>query len=405
MRRRPDPGLARRSGVGSSHASAARLTVRLAEGGSVDVSGLRRGAVRLLPGKRGRAGGVDLRRARRRLAVQRGDRPGAARAGLGAADRALVRPARPAAGARCSPTRASRPPTRSRPTGRRRSASSASTPRGCPPTSSTTTARPTPASPRPTCRRSGPEVSGLHFGSYSLAAAPVADAMAALARGEPRPLHLGRSERAPDGRARHGRLARAAGGAVPARRRGEDQRRGPRAALARPLAARRSPPTSSARASRLVVVTEGGEAALGWTASGLHAAAAPPRVTVIDTVGAGDTFQAALLARLLRGSGPAGGAGGARRGRPRGDPRLRRPGGRHHLLAARRGPAARRRADRLKDDDHGFDRHPRGPLRPGDLRRHRRSRAAQDPAEPVPPARGAPDALRLADRSAPRARR
>ena len=30
----------------------------------------------------------------------------------------------------------------------------------------------------------------------------------------------------------------------------------------------------------------------------------PPRVTVIDTVGAGDTFQAALLARLLR--GPAG---------------------------------------------------------------------------------------------------
>ena len=32
----------------------------------------------------------------------------------------------------------------------------------------------------------GPEVAGLHFGSYSLAAAPVADAFAALARGEPR---------------------------------------------------------------------------------------------------------------------------------------------------------------------------------------------------------------------------
>ena len=30
----------------------------------------------------------------------------------------------------------------------------------------------------------GPEVVGLHFGSYSLAAAPVADAMAALARGK-----------------------------------------------------------------------------------------------------------------------------------------------------------------------------------------------------------------------------
>jgi fructokinase len=51
----------------------------------------------------------------------------------------------------------------------------------------------------------------------------------------------------------------------------------------------------------LVVVTDGGEAAMGWTASGLHATAIPPKVGVVDTVGAGDTFQAALLARLLRG--------------------------------------------------------------------------------------------------------
>jgi fructokinase len=57
------------------------------------------------------------------------------------------------------------------------------------------------------------------------------------------------------------------------------------------------------RGVRLVVVTDGGEAAHGWTASGLRASATPPRVTVLDTVGAGDTFQAALIARLLRAEG------------------------------------------------------------------------------------------------------
>ena len=56
----------------------------------------------------------------------------------------------------------------------------------------------------------GAEVAGLHFGSYSLAAAPVADAFAALARAERRALRLARPERPADGRARHGRLARTA---------------------------------------------------------------------------------------------------------------------------------------------------------------------------------------------------
>lgn len=52
-----------------------------------------------------------------------------------------------------------------------------------------------------------------------------------------------------------------------------------------------------ARGVALVVVTRGGEGALGWTAAG-HAAAAPVKVDVVDTVGAGDTFQAALLTWL-----------------------------------------------------------------------------------------------------------
>lgn len=47
----------------------------------------------------------------------------------------------------------------------------------------------------------------------------------------------------------------------------------------------------------LVVVTRGGEGAWAWTAQH-HVAAAPVPVMVIDTVGAGDTFQAALLTAL-----------------------------------------------------------------------------------------------------------
>jgi fructokinase len=47
----------------------------------------------------------------------------------------------------------------------------------------------------------------------------------------------------------------------------------------------------------LVVVTRGGEGAWGWTAQH-HVATAPVKVNVVDTVGAGDTFQAALLTAL-----------------------------------------------------------------------------------------------------------
>jgi fructokinase len=47
----------------------------------------------------------------------------------------------------------------------------------------------------------------------------------------------------------------------------------------------------------LVVVTRGSEGAWAWTAR-QHVAAAPVEVAVVDTVGAGDTFQAALLTAL-----------------------------------------------------------------------------------------------------------
>ncbi len=47
----------------------------------------------------------------------------------------------------------------------------------------------------------------------------------------------------------------------------------------------------------LVVVTQGGEGATAWHAQG-EVCTPPVRVQVVDTVGAGDTFQAALLAAL-----------------------------------------------------------------------------------------------------------
>ncbi|EHR69116.1 sugar kinase, ribokinase [Burkholderiales bacterium JOSHI_001] len=52
-----------------------------------------------------------------------------------------------------------------------------------------------------------------------------------------------------------------------------------------------------ARGVALVVVTRGGEGALAFTARDEFGVPSP-RVTVVDTVGAGDTFQAALLTAL-----------------------------------------------------------------------------------------------------------
>jgi fructokinase len=51
------------------------------------------------------------------------------------------------------------------------------------------------------------------------------------------------------------------------------------------------------RGVRLVVITRGGEGALGWTRNA-HAVSPVRPVAVVDTVGAGDSYQAALLAGL-----------------------------------------------------------------------------------------------------------
>jgi fructokinase len=149
----------------------------------------------------------------------------------------------------------------------------------------------------------GPEIAGLHFGSYSLAVAPVADSFAGLARswaGSGGFVSVDPNVRPtvePDMDVWRERLAVLLPLADLVKISAEDL------ALIHPgTAAESFAADLTGRGVRLVVVTDGGEAATGWTAGGLVGAATPPRVRVIDTVGAGDTFQAALIAQLLTGA-------------------------------------------------------------------------------------------------------
>lgn len=144
----------------------------------------------------------------------------------------------------------------------------------------------------------GPEVSGLHFGSYSLVTPPTADAFAGLALADPgRFITLDPNIRPtvePDMEIWRTRLGVLYPAATVIKISAEDlELLHPGMAFETFAAAR------LADGARLVVVTDGGEAAHGFARSGLTASARPPKVKVIDTVGAGDTFQAALITQLL----------------------------------------------------------------------------------------------------------
>jgi fructokinase len=143
----------------------------------------------------------------------------------------------------------------------------------------------------------GPEVAGLHFGSYSIAVAPVADAFAALAAAEAaRFVSLDPNIRPtiePDMAVWRARVAALLPSVDLLKTSAEDL------ALLHPgLAPEAFAADLLARGVKLVVVTDGGDAAHGWSAGGAAASARPPAVAIVDTVGAGDTFQAALIARL-----------------------------------------------------------------------------------------------------------
>lgn len=149
----------------------------------------------------------------------------------------------------------------------------------------------------------GTEVTGLHFGSYSLAAAPVADAAAQLARSHrDRFISVDPNVRptvVPDMAVWRTRLDVLFPLAKLVKISAEDLD-----LLWPGRSASSFADDVLRRGARLVVVTDGGAAAHGWTATGHHASATPPKVVVVDTVGAGDTFQAALIAQLMQGGDP-----------------------------------------------------------------------------------------------------
>jgi fructokinase len=149
----------------------------------------------------------------------------------------------------------------------------------------------------------GAEISGLHFGSYSLVVKPVADAFAALAasaRGrfisvdpnvrpsvEPE-LDIWRARMAEYARIAH--LLKISA---------EDL-----AFLYPGIPADKKAAEWLDAGVGLVVLTDGANEVSAWTRDGSTIRIKPPAAQVIDTVGAGDSFQSALLARLAKHGDP-----------------------------------------------------------------------------------------------------
>lgn len=143
----------------------------------------------------------------------------------------------------------------------------------------------------------GPEVAGLHFGSYSLAVRPVADAFAMLASdSRDRFISVDPDVRTivePDREIWRARIGEYASRADLLKMSKEDL------STMYPDAEPDDVATDFLAAGvKLVVITDGGGKVSTWTREALVVRVAPPDTAVVDTVGAGDSFQAALLARL-----------------------------------------------------------------------------------------------------------
>lgn len=143
-----------------------------------------------------------------------------------------------------------------------------------------------------------PEIRAIHIGSYTTATEPTASSLVALVKREHGRRFISydpniRPSIEPDLDVWRRRIASLAGTAHLLKLSSED---------AELLFPGKSPEHLAAdwiqRGTRLVVMTRGGEGAVGFAAGGCSAAVPGQHVEVVDTVGAGDTFQAAMLTWL-----------------------------------------------------------------------------------------------------------
>lgn len=149
----------------------------------------------------------------------------------------------------------------------------------------------------------GHEISALHFGSYSLVIKPVADAfLSLLEKHSDRFISLDPNIRPtiePDMNIWRKRLQQYATYADLIKISSEDMDY-----LYPEIEQKILVDEWLSKGVKLVVITDGGEEVRAWTQSGHHSRIKPDKSSVIDTVGAGDTFQAALLLKLLQTGNP-----------------------------------------------------------------------------------------------------
>lgn len=144
----------------------------------------------------------------------------------------------------------------------------------------------------------GDEITGIHFGSYSLVVNPVAKAFASLLpQVKDRFISLDPNIRPtiePDMELWRKRMWQYAAYADSVKISAEDIE-----ALYPAKSHDQLADEFIASGVKLVTITDGSNSVRCWTKSGLTAERQPIIDRVVDTVGAGDTFQAAMLAKLI----------------------------------------------------------------------------------------------------------